>query len=442
MPPHRDLRLHSVTLRERFAQRASVFPEKSLTTTQANPSPLDEKPAEVGKPRRRHWLRHITIAFAVLVLIAIVIRAFLPSMIIRYVNRALDQSPLYDGTIDDVDLHIYRGAYTIRNVRLIKTTGNVPVPLFSCSQIDLAISWNGLRHGKVVGRVLITSPQVNFVDGPSETTGNKTDQGDSGDQTGAGGPWLQILSDLFPFDIDRVVVTDGSVHFRSYPAGDKPVDVYLSQLEATVDNLTNIQDDITPLITTVKASGMAMDSAKFEYQMKLDPFSYKPTFHMMTRLMNLDVTKLNDLTRTYGSFDFSQGWFDLVVELDSKEGLLRGYVKPLFRNLKIFTTDDIEEDHVFQVFWEALVGGAQQLLKNQNRDQFGTLIPFSGEVDGPKPSILDTIGNVLRNGFIRAYLPKLQNDEIVPERDGLKFDPPSLTDPISQFNESRSDSFN
>lgn len=362
----------------------------------------------------------------VLVIVGIVIRAFLPTLIVRYVNRTLDQNPMFDGKIDDIDLHLYRGAYTIKNVRLIKTTGNVPVPLFACDQLDLAISWDGLRHGKIVGRVLMVRPEVNFVDAPG-----KGSEDESSNQTGAGGPWLSILNDLFPFDIDRVVLTDGSVHFRTYPVGEKPVDIYLSQLQASVDDLTNIQDEVTPLITTVKATGMAMDSAKFEYQMKLDPFSYKPTFHMMTRLLNLDVTKLNDLTRHYGYFDFERGWFDLVIELDAKEGLLRGYVKPLFRNLKIFTMQDLKEDNIVEVFWEALVGGSQQLLKNQPRDQFGTLIPFTGEVEGPRPSILDTIGNVLRNAFIRAYLPKLQNDDIVPERNGLQFDPPQLTDPLS-----------
>lgn len=411
----------------------------ALRSNSADPAQADDAPREEAKPRKRHRFRHFLMTLFVLAIIAVVIRAFLPSIIVRYVNKTLDQSPMYDGKIDDVDLHIYRGAYTIKNVRLIKTTGSVPVPLFSSDHIDLAISWDALRHGKVVGRVLIERPEVNFVDGPEKTTGDGGDSDNAGDQTGAGGPWLQILTDLFPFKIDRVIVTDGSVHFRTYPVGEKPVDVYISELEASIENLTNIRDEVTPMITTVKATGLAMDSAKFEYQMKLDPFSYKPTFHMMTRLLNLDVTKINDLTRAYGSFDFSHGWFDVVIELDAKEGLLAGYVKPLFRDLKIITQEDIEEDNVIQVFWEALVGGAQELLENQPRDQFGTLIPFRGQVDGPQPNIIDTIGNVLRNAFVRAYLPRLENNEYVPERSGLEFDPPQLTDPISRMDAPMSD---
>lgn len=410
--------------------------ELRVSQTRSDPSPPASSPAQsptgpesgAGKPRRkRHWLRALGILLLLLVVAGGIVRVILPSTITWYVNRTLDQSPLYDGKVDDVDLHLYRGAYTIKNVRIIKTTGSVPVPLFEAPEIQLAVSWNGLRHGKVVGDVEMIRPQVNFVDGPS--AGGDSD--DAGDQTGVEGPWLKMLRELFPFRINRVQLTDGSVHFRTYPPDAAPVDVYLSELDATVDNLTNIQDETQPMITTVQATALAMGSARFEYQMKLDPFSYKPTFHMMARLLSLDVTKLNDLTRTYGSFDFAHGWFDLVIELDAREGFLRGYTKPLFRELEILTMDDVEEDHFLQVFWEALVGGAERLLRNQGRDQFGTLIPFTGQVDGPRPDVLETVGNVLRNGFIRAYLPKFQSDPAGGAVDGLQFEPPQLSDPVS-----------
>src|SRR5204862_4512588 len=124
-------------------------------------------------------------------------------------------------------------------------------------------------------------PEMNFVDAPSE--------GET--QTGAGAPWLQMIKDLFPFKINSAVVKNGSIHFRAFK-GEKPLDVYLSQVEASIDNLTNIRDETNPLVSTVHATALVMDQAKFEYKMTLDPFSYRPTFHMGTRLLGLDVTKL------------------------------------------------------------------------------------------------------------------------------------------------------
>ena len=112
-----------------------------------------------------------------------------------------------------------------------------------------------------------------------------------------------------------------------------------------------------------------MDQAKLEYKMTLDPFSYRPTFHMATRLLGLDVTKINDLALTYGKFDFKRGWFDLVIESDAKEGQIIGYAKPLFRNLKVFSlSEDLKEDNVLEFFWQAIIGAATSLFKNIEMD--------------------------------------------------------------------------
>jgi hypothetical protein len=377
-------------------------------------------PAQQERPRPKRqalWRRLVRGTFRLIVaivLLLLIARPMMPWAVRWYVNRTLDQSQIYQGRIGDVDLSLWRGAYSIEDVRLVKMTGNVPVPLFSSPRVEFSIQWDALLEGKVVGRMLMERPELNFV-----AANNEADS-----QSGAGGPWLKIIKDLFPFRINRAEVRDGSVHFRTY-TGKQPVDVYLSHLDGTVDNLTNIRDETAPLITTVKATALAMDHAKFEYQMKLDPFSYRPTFHMAARLLGLDVTKINDLAIAYGSFDFHRGWFDLVVEAEATEGQLRGYVKPLFRDLKVFSLrKDIKEDNVLEFFWEALLGVATGVIKNHPRDQFGTLIPFRGDVEGPTTDILATIGNVLRNAFVRAYLPRLQSGGM--DADGLQFEPPSI----------------
>lgn len=347
-------------------------------------------------------------------------RAMMPWAVRDYVNRTLDRNPLYEGRIDEIQIHLWRGAYSIQNVRISKTAGNVPVPFFAAKRVDFAIQWNALLHRRIVGRVLMEEPELNFVDASSE--------GEA--QTGANAPWLQMIADLFPFKINSAVIKNGTVHFRAY-RGEKPMDVYLSQVEGSIDNLGNIRDETTPLFSTVQATALVMDQAKFEYKMTLDPFSYRPTFHMAARVLGLDVTKINDLALTYGKFNFKRGWFDLVLETDSKEGTLTSYAKPLFRNLKIFSlAEDLKEDNVLQFFWQALIGAATSVFKNQSRDQFGTLIRFSGDLSGATTmDLLATVGNVLRNAFVRAYLPRLEGGQ--ESIGGLKFEPPELHDSIS-----------
>jgi hypothetical protein len=381
----------------------------------------NESPENRPNPRKRHrgWRIFGWILLSLVVLLGTA-RALLPWFVRDYVNRTLDRNVLYEGRIGDVGIHLWRGAYSIENVKISKRTGNVPTPFFMARRLDFAMQWNALLHGRIVGQLVMQQPELNFISDP--------DEGQS--QSGDGGPWLEMIRDLFPFKINRAFIQNGSVHFRTFQS-QKPVDVYLSHLEASIDDLGNIRDQTNPLVTTVQATALAMDQAKLELKMRLDPFSYRPTFHFVVRLIGLDVTKLNDLSLVYGKFDFKRGWFDLVIEADDKEGQLTGYVKPLFRNLKIFSLgQDLKEDDVLQFFWQALLGGTTTILKNFSRDQFGTLIPFRADTSSSTTTdIIATIGNILRNAFVRAYLPRLEPDKS-PEN-MLQFEAPSFTEELS-----------
>jgi hypothetical protein len=371
--------------------------------------------------KKHHRLRKVGYVLLGLIVLLGVARLMLPWFVQRYVNRTLDRSQMYSGTIGRVEIHLLRGAYSIRDIKLSKTTGNVPVPFFSAKRVDFAVQWNALIHHRMVVRLLMEQPEMNFVDAPTEE--------DS--QSGAGGPWLEMIRDLSPFKINSAEIHDGSVHFRAYQTP-KPFDVYLSRVNGSIENLSNIRDDTTPLNATVQASATAMDQAKLDFKMTFDPFSYHPTFHMALRLLGLDVTKINDLALSYGHFDFKRGWFDLVIEADSKEGQMTGYVKPLFRNLKVLSlVQDIKEDNPLQFFWQAIVGFTTNILKNRPRDQFGTLIPFTGDVStSTKTDLLATIANILRNAFIRAYLPRVEND-VANSTDELQFGAPDFTENLS-----------
>ena len=85
------------------------------------------------------------------------------------------------------------------------------------------------------------------------------------------------------------------------------ISMQTTRLPGLTAALTNIHDETTPLFSIVKARALAMDQATLEYEMRLDPFSYRPTFKMALRMLGLDVKKTNDLALAYGHFDFEHG---------------------------------------------------------------------------------------------------------------------------------------
>jgi hypothetical protein len=333
----------------------------------------------------------------VLVALLVAGRLALPYYLESYVNRTIDESPDYTGSIGTIDVNLWRGAYTIHDLKILKRTHSVPRPFFEGDKVRLAVDWSSLLHGQVRGKIVMDKPRLNFVQGPSEEE----------TQTGADQPWLGIIDELFPFRIDKAEVRDGEVHFVALHK-DPRVDVYLSEVQATLENLTNIENKTDPLLATLNAQAVAMDSGRIEVEMSLDPHSRQPTFQLAARLLEMDARKLNALTMAYAGFDIKAGSFDFVLELSAKDGHVQGYAKPLFRNLRVFSLEDLRTKNPLSALWQAVVGLVGEAFKNQPRDQFGTRLTLEGNLDDPQTSILEVIGNVLRNAFIQAYLPQIE----------------------------------
>lgn len=341
--------------------------------------------------------RAVLPVLVVLIALLVAARVALPWWLQRYVNRTIDQSPDYDGRVGEVEVHLLRGAYSINDLKIVKTKNAAPVPFFAGKRVEFALDYRALTKGALRGEITMIEPRLNFVDGETEAE----------DQTGAGQPWLGIIQELYPFRIDKATVVDGRVHFRAFHK-DPEVDVFLSEVQATLENLTNIEDKTDELMATLKVNAKAMRSGDFELEMAMDPTSYRPNLQLALRLLNLDVNRLNALARAYGQFDFEGGQFDLVAEIATKDGFVDGYAKPLFRNVQVISLEDVKEDNPFEFFWEALVGTVGEVLTNQPHDQFGTRVTIEGELDDPRTSVMEIIGNVLKNAFVRAYLPRLE----------------------------------
>src|ERR1044071_1645138 len=82
------------------------------------------------KPRRRRWWRvgrYGLGGVGWLVALLVAARVALPWYLVQYLNRLLDRSPDYDGYVASVDVHLWRGAYTMHDVKINRISHAVPV---------------------------------------------------------------------------------------------------------------------------------------------------------------------------------------------------------------------------------------------------------------------------------------------------------------------------
>jgi len=364
----------------------------------------------------RKLLRWQVQILLVLAVALIALRIALPSIVKWYVNKTIDEMPDYSGQIGDVDMKLWRGAYQIQDIEIFKTSGAVPVPFFAASNVEFSVQWKALFEGALVAEIEFFDPVINFVAGPTEETS----------QVGVDKPWLDVIKKLFPLDINRFEVHRGSIHYRDFYSTPK-VDLELDRIHALATNLTNSKKLSKTLVADIQADGRAFHESGFELTTKLDPSTDRPTFDLDLRLDPVSLTKLNDFVEAYGRFDFEAGTLALAIELAAKDGAIRGYLKPVLDGMKIVNLER-EIRNPLDLLWQSAVAGVTRLFRNQPNNRLATKIPISGSLDDPRVAILPTLGNILKNEFVRVF-------------DGDLEDTVSLEDvPAKPARESRSDS--
>ncbi len=346
--------------------------------------------------RRQTW-------WLVLVLIALVligVRIALPGWVADSVNRQLADMGEYHGEIGGVALHLWRGAYSIENLHIEKRTGKVPVPLIDAPRTDLTVSWPALLHGAVVARVTLESPEINFVDA----------NGDAEAQSGKGVNWRSQLEDLLPIRLDEVLIHNGTVHFRNFSTNPK-VDVVATSVEARVQNLSNARNE-AERAADLDCTATVLGDAAMQSTAQFDPLGKLDDFKFSLKIDRLQLQRLNDLLQAYVKVDVESGEGELLMELEARDGQLRGYAKPLFRDVQVFSwKHDVEEqgDNPLRAAWEAVAGALENLFKNQPKDQFATRIEIKGRIGDTKTSTLQAIGAILHNAFVEAYRPQFEH---------------------------------
>ncbi|HYJ62580.1 MAG TPA: DUF748 domain-containing protein, partial [Parafilimonas sp.] len=267
---------------------------------------------------------------------------------------------------------------------------------FKVNNIDLSVEWRALFHGRLVGELVFNSPKLIFTKDRTEISDVKKDTND----------FRKVLKDFMPLKVNRFEVNNGSIHYVD--AGAKPkVDISVEQAHILAENLKNVEDNKTELPSPITATGNVYGGT-LSLNMKMDALAQKTRFDLNAEIKNANLVSLNDFLKAYGGFDVNKGTFGLYTEFAAKNGKYKGYVKPVIKDLDVVGPED-RKDKFFHKVWENIVGAAGEILNNPKKNQIATKIPIEGNLAGSNTDIIEMIWELLRNAFIQALMPSIDN---------------------------------
>jgi hypothetical protein len=334
--------------------------------------------------------RYIALGAIVLVIGALIAgRLYLPYWLTDHVNKVLDNIPGYHGSVENIDVHLYRGAYKIYGLKVEKTGGKIPVPFINIATTDLSIQWGALFKGRVVSDIHMNKPVLNFA-----TSGAVS-------QTGDNVNWKSQIDKLMPIEINVVTFNNGKVAYRDFTAN-PPVNIDIHSLNGQLENLRNVDDKNVRLPSTLKASGTSIGDGKMQVNGKLNVLRKTTDMDMDFKLENASLPAFNTYVRDSAGIDFEKGTLSIYSEFAVKDGALNGYIKPIATDISIV---DIEKDasNPVALIWESFVSIVMEIFENQSRDQFATKIEISGKVDSIDRDFWSTIAGIFRNAFVQAF---------------------------------------
>ena len=342
--------------------------------------------------RKRKWL----VAIGAVVVLLVAGRIALPYVVEDYVNRRLAALEAYDGHVSDIDMHLYRGAYSIDDIVVTKTGAKRPIPFFSSRRVDFSIEWRSLLRGSIVSEAEFDGPELNLVQGKSKA--------DS--QLGEEENWNARLEEMFPFRFNTIQVREGTVRFLAPGISTRDA-ITARNVRGQVTNLTNVIESGKETFADFRINAEVLDGAPAVVAGSVDAFAAKPTFDVNMEVKKVSLPQVNPWLREYIKADAEAGKFELYMEFAAADGKFKGYAKPILQDVDLYRSGE-EEQNPLKRFWEGFLDFAAEVLENDDADQVAARIPFSGTIQDPETSLFATIASVMRNAFISAFARSLE----------------------------------
>jgi len=333
--------------------------------------------------------RRVILWIAIPLVVLLAARIAAPYVIRHAINTRLARVEGYSGRVENINIRLFRGAYQLRDVTILKREASGLEPLLDVDTIDFSLAWRELFNGRIVSDIALIVPELRIT--TSTPPENAKDDGRR---------WQDAINDIFPIEITRFEIIKGSIRFVDETSSPR-VDISLYELELVATGLRNRPTATEASPARLHAEARTTGEGRLSLMMDGDPLAARPHFNLKVDWQDIRLPAFNDFLEAYANVDVSAGILKIYAEVSAHEGGFEGYVKPFFEGLTFENLRDANKN-LARRLWEKIVSGTASIMENDERQQVATRIPFSGHFGETDVGIWATIGGLIRNGFIRA----------------------------------------
>ncbi len=362
------------------------------------------------------WRRRLRAAVLIVAIIVIAIRMAAPVVLKTVLVHALAKTDGFRGTIDSTAVSFMNLSYVCGPVHLeaVDARNGSYYPLLDAESVSVDADWSDLLTGSIAATLILDRPVYHLYLDTSQKSAALLALGavrpakDESAEVASDDPgeaklerWQDQVSALALFRLDTVTLRNGSVVIKTVDGKDS---LHVSELNAGINGLVK---GMNP--QRAKAGfhldAMVAESGILHVQGELEPLATQPEFSVTASCEELELKRLNPLTKHFKHLTFKNGHLLAYIELATQLGQVTGTVKPLFRDLDIATYGDDSGSLAVKLFWKAAVPIAENILENDHENQHAAVIPLDGPLESPNTNTWDVLVSIVSNAFIRAIVP-------------------------------------
>ncbi|MGZ8393370.1 MAG: DUF748 domain-containing protein [Nitrospira sp.] len=181
--------------------------------------------------------------------------------------------------------------------------------------------------------------------------------------------------------------------------------IFISETDIDLENWSNQLSEGT---AKVQLKGLLMGSGTTQISGSFRPETKSPDFDLSVKILKTQIKSLNQMLRAHGGTDVTAGVFSVFSEMTVKDGHVKGYLKPLFKDVTAYDPEQDKDKGLLTKIFEKTINVASRVLKNTPRGEVATKADLSGPVENPQASTWEMVATLLKNAFFDAVLPGLE----------------------------------